>query len=68
MVLRITPMERTALRLMAVGKATREIARDLGLSERVVEDHLSSLFQRMGAASRSEAIGAAVRRGLVEQS
>jgi DNA-binding CsgD family transcriptional regulator len=65
MVLLITPSERTALRLMADGKATRDIARNLGISEWAAEAHLTALFARMGAASRTEAIGAALRRGLL---
>jgi DNA-binding NarL/FixJ family response regulator len=65
MVLQITPSERDALRLMADGKANREIARDLGISEGAAEPHLTALFERMGASSRTEAIAAAVRRGLL---
>lgn len=65
MVLHITPLERTALRLMADGKTTREIAADLGISEWAVDAHLAALFERLGANSPSEAIDAAARRGLL---
>jgi len=63
--LHITPGERAALQLLADGRATDEIASGLGLSSGAVESHLATLFARMGAASRSEAVAAAVRRGLV---
>jgi DNA-binding NarL/FixJ family response regulator len=65
-VLRITPWERWALQLLADGKATHEVAGSLGISETEVEVHLATLFARMGAANRSEAIAAALRRGLLD--
>jgi DNA-binding CsgD family transcriptional regulator len=65
LVLQITPSERAALQLLANGKATNEIAGRLGISECEIEAHLTGLFARMGAASRSEAIAAAFRRGLL---
>lgn len=63
--LHITPAERTALQLLADGKATEDIAWGLGLSARTVELQLTTLFERMGAASRTEAVAAAWRRGLL---
>jgi DNA-binding NarL/FixJ family response regulator len=65
MVLRITPWERSALQLLADGKAVTELARDLRVSESEVEDRLIRLFTTIGAADRTEAIAVAVRRGLL---
>jgi DNA-binding CsgD family transcriptional regulator len=65
LILQITPWERAALQLLANGKATHEMAGRLGLSECEVEAHLTTLFARMGAATRTEAIAAAQRRGLL---
>jgi NarL family two-component system response regulator YdfI len=65
LVLQITPGERVALQLLANGKALNEIAGRLGIGEREADAHLTILFARMGAASRSEAIAAAFRRGLL---
>jgi LuxR family quorum sensing-dependent transcriptional regulator len=65
LVLQITPRERAALQLLANGNATGEIADRLGISEREVDAHLTTLFIRMGAATRSEAIAAGYRRGLL---
>ena len=65
MMLRITPRERSALQMLAEGKATGELARNLALSEREVEAQLTSLFARMGATTRNEAVAAAFRRGLL---
>lgn len=63
--LHITHRERAALQLLAEGKAKNEIATGLGVSERAVDAHLTTLFARMGAASQTEAIAAALRRGLL---
>ena len=61
----LTPREMAALRLMADGKANKEIATELSISERTVKTHLGHLFEKLGVASRTEAIKVATRRGLV---
>jgi DNA-binding NarL/FixJ family response regulator len=62
---RLTPRELAALRLMADGRANKEIASELGISERTVKTHLGHLFEKLGVTSRTEAIKIATRRGLV---
>jgi DNA-binding CsgD family transcriptional regulator len=66
-VLQITPLERVALQLLANGIATDELAGRLGVTAGEIEAHLSVLFARMGATSRSQAIAAAFRRGLLNE-
>ena len=61
----LTPREMAALRLMADGKANKEIASELAISERTVKTHLGHLFEKLGVTSRTEAIKVATRRGLV---
>ena len=61
----LTPREMAALRLMADGKANKEIAGELGISDRTVKTHLGHLFEKLGVTSRTEAIKVATRRGLV---
>ena len=68
MLLQITPDERATLQSLADGGETGDIARSLGLPEREVEVQLVALFKRMGASTLTEAINAAVRRGLVQPS
>jgi DNA-binding CsgD family transcriptional regulator len=63
--LQITPSERIALQLLANGIATTELAVRLGLSEWEIEAQLATLFARLGAVGRAEAIAAAFRRGLL---
>ncbi len=62
---RLTPRELAALRLMADGKANKEIAAELDISERTVKTHLGHLFEKLGVTSRTEAVKVATRRGLV---
>jgi two-component system NarL family response regulator len=61
----LTPREMAALRLMADGKANKEIADALDISERTVKTHLGHLFEKLGVTSRTEAVKVATRRGLV---
>jgi two-component system NarL family response regulator len=61
----LTPRELSTLRLLADGKANKEIATALDISERTVKTHLAHLFEKLGVTSRTEAIKIATRRGLV---
>src|SRR5215212_9556875 len=61
----LTPRELASLRLMADGKSNKEIANELGISDRTVKTHLGHLFEKLGVASRTEAVKIATRRGLV---
>ena len=61
----LTPRELSALRLLADGKANKEIASELDISERTVKTHLEHLFAKLGVTSRTEAVKIATRRGLV---
>jgi two-component system NarL family response regulator len=61
----LTPRELATLRLLADGKANKEIASELDISERTVKTHLAHLFEKLGATSRTEAVKVATRRGLV---
>jgi DNA-binding NarL/FixJ family response regulator len=61
----LTPREMSTLRLMADGRSNKEIANELGIAERTVKTHLGHLFEKLGVASRTEAVKVATRRGLV---
>lgn len=61
----LTAREMSVLRLVVHGKANKEIADDLFISEGTVKIHLTHLFQKLGVASRTEAIALAIKRGLV---
>lgn len=51
----LTPRESEVLSLVRQGMANKQIARRLGISERTVKAHLTSLFQRIGVADRTQA-------------
>ena len=63
--LRITPWERSTLRLLANGSSRINVAIELGMSPFELDGLLTRLFAAMGAATQAEAIAAAHRRGLL---
>ena len=60
----LSPREREVLSLMAWGRSNQQIASELSISLRTVTTHVTNIFNKLGAASRSEAIAEAHRRGL----
>jgi len=61
----LTPREREVLETLARGLGNKQIAAELGVSERTVKFHVSSLFAKLGAGNRTEAVTIAARAGLV---
>jgi two-component system NarL family response regulator len=61
----LTLREMGVLRLVAAGKSNREIGESLNISEGTVKIHLSHLFEKLGAASRTEVVAKAAHRGLI---
>ena len=62
----LTEREQEVLNLMAQGKMNKEIAAALFVTERTVKFHISSIFGKLGATNRTEAVRVAVQRGLVQ--
>lgn len=60
----LTGREVEVLRLVRQGLANKQIARRLGISERTVKAHLTSVFQRLDVADRTQAALWAERHGL----
>lgn len=52
---RLSPREREVLHLLAGGRSNRQIATEMGISERTVKAHLSRVFQVVGASDRVQA-------------
>jgi DNA-binding NarL/FixJ family response regulator len=61
----LTDRETEVLQLLALGKANKQIALDLAISEHTVKFHISSIYTKLGAGNRTEAVRLGVRRGLV---
>jgi len=61
----LTARELDTLRLAARGLTNRAIGRELGISHRTVQGHLASIYGKLGANSRTEAVTEALRRGWI---
>jgi len=61
----LTPREREVLALIGRGMANKVIARELGIAEKTVKAHVSSVLAKLGLADRTQAALFAVREGLV---
>jgi NarL family two-component system response regulator YdfI len=61
----LTPRELEVLQLLAEGLPNKQIAAALEISEHTVKFHLSSIFGKLDAMSRTEAVAIGIRRGLV---
>ena len=62
----LSEREIAILRLVSIGKANKQIASTLGLSEETVKGHLKSIFAKLDVADRTHAVTMAVRRGIIE--
>lgn len=62
----LTEREISVLRLVSVGKANKQVASELGLSEETVKGHLKSIFSKLDVADRTHAVTVAARRGIIE--
>lgn len=63
--LRLSAREREVLTLLAEGAPNKVIARRLGISVHTAKFHVAAVVAKLGAANRTEAIGIAMREGLV---
>ncbi len=61
----LTEREAEILKLLARGKANKQIASDLFVEEKTVKTHVSSILRKLGVQSRTQAALHAVRTGLV---
>jgi DNA-binding NarL/FixJ family response regulator len=61
----LTPRELEVLRLLSEGLGNKGISRQLRISEHTVKFHVGAIMAKLGAASRTEAVTQAARRGLI---
>jgi DNA-binding NarL/FixJ family response regulator len=61
----LTAREREVLELLSRGLSNKLIARRLQISEHTVKFHVSSIYTKLGAVSRTDAVSRGVRRGLI---
>jgi DNA-binding NarL/FixJ family response regulator len=62
----LTPRETEVLTLIGQGMSNKAVARHLGISVHTVKFHLESLFERLGATNRAEAVAKGLVGGVIE--
>src|SRR5215510_11015923 len=61
----LSPREIEVLRMIAEGLGNKEIASKLGISDHTVKFHISAIFMKLGASSRTEAVIIGIREGMI---
>lgn len=61
----LSKREREVLRLVADGLSNKQIGQKLGITERTVKFHVTSIRNKLGAGNRAQAVALAAQRGLL---
>lgn len=61
----LTPRETEVLQWMSAGKSNKEIGVALGITEATVKVHMTHILEKLAVSGRTEAIGVALKRGLI---
>jgi DNA-binding NarL/FixJ family response regulator len=64
-VIPLTSREMQILRGVAKGHTTKRLVKDIGLSAPSIETHLRNIFRKLNASNRGEAVGTALKLGLI---
>jgi DNA-binding NarL/FixJ family response regulator len=62
----LSPREQQVMRLVAEGASSRDIARELALSAKTVENHRANLMKKLGVHSRVELVRYAAKVGVID--
>ncbi len=62
----LSERELEVLRLMAKGSANKEIAAQLSITNSTVKTHITSIFQKLHASDRTEAVTQAIKKGIIK--
>ena len=52
----LTPREKEIFRLLVKNYSTKDIAKELNISEKTVRNHISNVIQKLGVESRIQAV------------
>lgn len=63
----LSPRQREVLRLIALGRATKEIAYQLGLSPKTIETHRAQIMERLGIREVAGLVRYSLRHGLIHE-
>jgi DNA-binding NarL/FixJ family response regulator len=61
----LTPRELEVVALLTEGLPNKAIAQRLGISDQTVKFHVASIYGKLGASNRTDAVRRALRRGIV---
>ena len=61
----LSERELEILQLMAKGAANKEIAAQLSITQSTVKTHITSIFRKLDASDRTEAVTQALKRGII---
>jgi two-component system nitrate/nitrite response regulator NarL len=62
----LSRQEKQTLKLMTEGNSNKEIAAKLSLSDQTIKGYVRSIFQKLGASSRAQAVAIALNKSLIE--
>jgi DNA-binding CsgD family transcriptional regulator len=62
----LTPRERDVLALVAAGHTLEQVGRRLGMARNTAHTHLKHVYRKLGISTRSQAVVAAIRLGLLK--
>jgi DNA-binding NarL/FixJ family response regulator len=62
----LSERELSILRALGEGMSNKQIAKQLWLAEQTVKFHLTNIYRKLNVSTRTEAVNAAYRRGLLE--
>ena len=63
---KLTPRQAEVLESLSRGLTNKDIARQLGISDRSVDEHVEALLSKIGASNRTEAVVIALRKHLLK--
>ena len=63
---KLTPRQEEVLESLSRGLTNKDIAKQLGISDRSVDEHVEALLQKIGASNRTEAVVIALRKHLLK--
>ncbi|MEK4006791.1 response regulator transcription factor [Paenibacillus sp. FSL H3-0333] len=61
----LTDKELLILQLVARGFKSKEIAFDMGVTERTIKSHLTNIYSKLGVESRAQAVATAIEQGIL---
>jgi DNA-binding NarL/FixJ family response regulator len=62
----LSERQREILQMIADGMSTKQVARDLGITQKTVHNHLNAIYRRLDTQSLTHAVLSAVRLGIID--